>query len=41
MIEVEEMWRGLPGCGGMMDKVHEQKATLIKEVEKYCTERSI
>jgi len=41
MIEVEEMWRGLTGCGDMMDKVHEQKATLRKEVEKYCSERSV
>lgn len=41
MIEIEEIWRGLPGCGVMMDKVHEQKATLRKEVQKYCSERSV
>lgn len=41
MIEVEELYRGLPGCQDIMNLVHLQKVTLQKEVEKYCSERSV
>ena len=41
MIEVEELFRGLSGCQNVMNLVHSQKIALQKEVDKYCSERSI
>ena len=41
MIEVEEMFDGLPGCEDIMDLVYSQRETLQKEVRKYCSERSV
>jgi hypothetical protein len=44
MAEVWEMWKGKPGfrgCDDIMDSVLREKATLRKEVEKYCQERGV
>ena len=41
MIEVEYGIDGLSDCTDIMELVHSQRKTLEKEVDKYCSERSV
>lgn len=41
MTEVEDAIGGLPECRDILDLVHSQRKTLQKEVDKYCSERSV
>lgn len=41
IMEVEYAIDGLPECRDIMDLVHSQRKSLEKEVDKYCSERSI
>lgn len=41
MMEVDHAIDGLPECRDIMDLVHSQRKSLGKEVDKYCSERSV
>ena len=41
MVEVEYVVGGVPECGDIMALVKSQRKTLEKEVEKFCSERSV
>ena len=41
MLEVEHGIGGVPECRDIMELVHSQRKALEKEVDKYCSERSV
>ena len=41
MVEVEDAVGTLPECKHILDLVHSQRKDLNKEVDKYCSERSV
>ena len=41
MVEVEHAVGTLPECKNILDLVHSQRKDLNKEVDKYCSERSV